>query len=135
MSSLGFKFRASDGQSGDIGYLYVPDYSDTIPRYSAQWTINPNLYDFNPAKRLLAAKLWHMQVPAGSTEESVPITNFDQTGLPLTNLANPFYLKYISTLVVITDGGDTSVVKDFSWTPSQISAGIDAYVETMDITE
>jgi len=59
-----------------------------------------------------------MQIPAGQTEESVPIGSIDQVGLPLTNLANPYYLKYIQTLVVITDGGDTDLVKDFAWTPT-----------------
>lgn len=96
----------------------MPEYQQSIPRYSAQWTINPNLYDFNPARRLLAATLWHMQIPAGATEETVPISQIDQEGLPLTNLANPYYLKYIQTLVVITDNGDSSLVKDFGWTPT-----------------
>lgn len=74
-----------------------------------------------------------MQIPAGQTEETGTISSINQVGLPLTNLANPYYLKYIQTLVVFTDGGDTDLVKDFAWTPTQIQAGIENYIQTVEI--
>ena len=106
----------------------MPEYAFSAPRYTAQWTINPNLYDFSPAKRLLAAKLWHQQVAQGETEETVPISSVSDTGLPLSELANPYYLKYIETLVVFTDGGSSDLIKDFAWTPAQIASGVESFV-------
>jgi len=64
-----------------------------------------------------------MQVPTGSTDETLPISSVSDIGLPLADLANPYYLKYIATLVVFTDGGDMDSVKDFAWTPEQLESG------------